>query len=294
MRQWMSKGREIMLIDKELHEYICDRTWDLTEHWYETLDKSQGGIYSTSDPEKINTLKKQNHAFHVRFCDMFAKERADFLQEFQDWINEIAEDEEHISTPLVSVIGEFLRTQEQYLRLIGDYVAINQERISYDQLNTWNLAVVRTISDIILKFTQQSTDAAQKRLQKQQEIIVEMSAPVILLTQNTGLLPLIGEITSHRAQTIFEKTLKQSSKHNLEKLFVDLSGVPVIDTMVAQQIFHLIKGLKIIGVKTALSGISPVIAQTAVHLGIKFIDIEVYNTLAQALKQNDIEFLEHQ
>jgi rsbT co-antagonist protein RsbR len=75
---------------------------------------------------------------------------------------------------------------------------------------------------------------------------------------------------------------------------VDLSGVPVIDTMVAQQIFHLIKGLKIIGVKTALSGISPVIAQTAVHLGIKFIDIEVYNTLAQALKQNDIEFLEHQ
>lgn len=282
-----------MLIDKELHEYICDRTWDLTEQWYETLDKSQGGVYSSEDPEKIETLKKQNHAFHVRFCDMFAKDHADFLQDFQDWINEIAEDEEHISTPLVSVIGEFLRTQEQYLELVGDYAAQNQGKVNYEQLKTWNLAIVRTISDIILKFTQQSTDAAQKRLQNQQEIIVEMSAPVILLTKNTGLLPLIGEITSHRAQIVFEKTLKQSSKHNLEKLFVDLSGVPVIDTMVAQQIFQLISGLKIIGVQTALSGISPVIAQTAVHLGIKFVDIEVYNTLAQALHQNEIEFMEY-
>lgn len=281
-----------MLINKELHEYICDRTWDLTEQWYQTLDKSQGGIYSSKDPEKIETLKKQNHAFHVRFCDMFFKDEEDFLQDFQEWIQEIAEDEEHLSTPLASVMGEFLRTQEQYLELVGEYAAQNKDKVTFDQLRVWNLAVVRTISDIILKFTKQSTSAAQKRLQEQQQIIVEMSSPVILLTKSTGLLPLIGEITSHRAQIVFEKTLEQSSKHNLEKLFIDLSGVPVIDTMVAQQIFQLISGLKIIGVHTALSGISPVIAQTAVHLGIKFIDIEVYNTLAQALKQNDIEFLE--
>lgn len=281
-----------MLKNEELHEYICEHTWDLTEKWYETLDKSQGGVYSTRNPEKIEVLKKQNHDFHVRFCEMFSKEQDEFLPHFQEWINEIAEDEAHMSTPLASVIGEFMRTQEQYLELIGEYAAKNQEKVPYSHLNAWNLAIVRTINDIILKFTKQSTDAAQKRMQNQQQIIVEMSAPVILLTKNTGLLPLIGEITSHRAQIIFEKTLKQSAKHNLEKLFVDLSGVPIIDTMVAQQIFQLIHGLKIIGVHTALSGISPVIAQTAVHLGIKFIDIEVYNTLAQALKQNDIEFLE--
>lgn len=281
-----------MLINKELHEYICDRTWDLTEQWYQTLDKSQSGVYGSKDPQKIEILKKQNHDFHVRFCDMFYKDEEDFLQDFQEWIQEIAEDEEHLSTPLSSVLGEFLRTQEQYLGLVGEYAAKNKDKVSFEQLNIWNLAVVRTISDIILKFTQQNTNAAQKRLQEQQQIIVEMSSPVILLTKSTGLLPLIGEITSHRAQIVFEKTLEQSSRHNLEKLFIDLSGVPVIDTMVAQQIFQLISGLKIIGVHTALSGISPVIAQTAVHLGIKFIDIEVYNTLAQALKQNDIEFLE--
>ena len=118
-----------------------------------------------------------------------------------------------------------------------------------------------------------------------------MSAPVILLAKKTGMLPLIGEITPHRAEIMFEKALAQSSKHNLEKLFIDLSGVPLIDTMVAQQVFQLIKGLEIIGVQVALSGISPVIAQTAVQLGIKFIDIEVYNTLAQALKQNRVHLV---
>lgn len=65
--------------------------------------------------------------------------------------------------------------------------------------------------------------------------------------------------------------------------------MPIIDTMVAQQIFQLIYGLKIIGVETALSGISPVIAQTAVQLGIQFDGIEVYGTLAQAMNKTPIK-----
>ena len=279
-----------MIKNQALHDYIGERTWDLTEKWYETLDKSKGGVYGTNDHEKIEILKNQNHEFHKRFCSMFLKEENEFYENFHEWIKEIAEDEAHLETPLVAVIEEFFRTQLQYLEIIGDYTAKNLDKVTLEQLNEWNIAIVNTISKVIGEFCSQNTKAAQSRLQQQQQMIVEMSAPVILLTKNAGLLPLIGEVTSHRAAIIFEKTLTQSSKHNLERLFIDLSGVPVIDTMVAQQIFQLISGLEIIGVKAALSGISPVIAQTAVHLGIKFIDIEVYNTLAQALKQNEIHF----
>lgn len=277
-----------MIKNQALHDYFSERTRDLTEKWYQTLDKSKGGVYSTTDPTKIAILKNQNHEFHKRFCSMFLKEENEFHDNFHEWIREIAEDEAHLETPLVSVVEEFFRTQLQYLEIVGNYAAEHASQISLAQLNEWNLAIVNTISRVVIEFSSQNTKAAQDRLNQQQQMIVEMSAPVILLTKNSGLLPLIGEITSHRASIIFEKTLAQSSDHNLERLFIDLSGVPVIDTMVAQQIFQVISGLEIIGVKTALSGISPVIAQTAVHLGIKFIDIEVYNTLAQALKQNDI------
>jgi rsbT co-antagonist protein RsbR len=281
-----------MLENQKLHEYLCERTWDLTEQWYETLDKNKGGVYSSTDLEQINILKRQNHDFHVRFCSMFSKGQEDFSEDFQEWIEEIATDDAHLSTPIVVVIEEFFRTQQQYLEIIAEYVSRHEEEVSFDQLNRWNLAVVQAISKVILEFTAQNTRVAQERLHAQQQMIVEMSAPVILLTPSSGFLPLVGEITTHRAQTIFEKTLKQCAKHNLEKLVIDLSGVPIIDTMVAQQVFQLINGLKIIGVKAALSGISPVIAQTAVHLGIKFTDIEVYNSLAQALKQNGVQLVQ--
>jgi len=278
-----------MLKDQDLYEHLSGRTLKMTEDWYSSLNKSKAGVYGTTDPDKIALLKKQNHEFHLRFCTMFEKENKDFVTNFQGWIESIVKDEAHLDTPIVDVIGEFFRTQEQYLNELGKYALENKEQVSHEKLMEWTQAVVQIISKVIVEFTDQNSKAAEKRMNSQQQMIVEMSAPVILLAKKIGMLPLVGEITPHRAEIIFEKALAQSSKHDLDKLFIDLSGVPMIDTMVAQQVFQLIKGLEIIGVQVALSGISPVIAQTAVQLGIKFIDIEVYNTLAHALKQNQID-----
>ncbi|WP_262499773.1 STAS domain-containing protein [Planococcus sp. ANT_H30] len=263
----------------------------MTEDWYHSLDKSKAGVYGSTDPDKIALLKKQNHEFHLLFCTMFKEGKLNFKSDFQHWIDLVATDEAHLDTPIVEVIGEFFRTQQQYLDEIERFALNHKEQVSLEKLMEWTKTIVKVISEVSLKFTDKNSMAAERRMNSQQQMIVEMSAPVILLANKIGMLPLVGEITPHRADIIFEKTLAQSSKHDLEKLFIDLSGVPMIDTMVAQQVFQLIKGLEIIGVKVALSGISPVIAQTAVQLGIKFIDIEVYNTLAQALKQNKVDSL---
>lgn len=280
-----------MLKDQDLFEYLSTRTWKMTEAWYSSLEKNKTGVYGTTDSDRIALLKEQNHEFHLRFCAMFREGNDDFMSDFQDWIETIAKDEAHLDTPIVDVIREFFRTQQQYLDEIRAYALDHKEEISHETLIGWTEAVVKNISKVIVEFTDKNSKAAEKRLNSQQQMIVEMSAPVILLAKKTGMLPLVGEITPHRAEIMFEKALEQSSKHNLEKLFIDLSGVPLIDTMVAQQVFQLIKGLEIIGVQVALSGISPVIAQTAVQLGIKFIDIEVYSTLAQALKQNRVHLV---
>ncbi|MFP3340442.1 STAS domain-containing protein, partial [Micrococcus sp. SIMBA_131] len=69
----------------------------------------------------------------------------------------------------------------------------------------------------------------------------------------------------------------------VDHLFIDLSGVYLVDTRVAQQIFQLITGLKLIGVTATLSGIRPEIAQTAVQLGIDFGEILITSNLAQAI-----------
>ncbi|WP_033543668.1 STAS domain-containing protein [Planococcus sp. CAU13] len=272
------------MISEMLHKFLCEKTDFLTEQWYERLDKNKNGIYGSQNPEIIEQLKEQNNEFHVRFCTIFEKSDEETLKEFQDWIYKIAKDEGHLNTPLSDILEEFFVTEKQYLELIKEFAETHQDSISLAEFSEISYKITSTINDIVLEFSRQNTLASEQRLNAQQELITEMSAPVIRLGETIGLLPLIGEINTHRAQVIFEKALEQSAENKIETLFIDLSGVPIIDTMVAHQIFQLIKGLKLIGVSTALSGISPNIAQTSVQLGLDFSDIKVYNTLTQAIE----------
>lgn len=282
-------NEQLTLKNDKLHEFLCERNKEMTEEWYESLDKNAGGVYASSNPEVIEKLKKQNYEFHELFCLMFTRDDIGCVKEFEDWIDRVAKDEAHLATPLEAVLKEFFRTQQQYLQYIEEFASTHEESLSAAQVNEWNKAVVNTINNIILEFTIQNTKAAETRLNAQQEMIVEMSAPVILLTKEIGLLPLVGEINTYRAQIVFEKVLQQCYENSIERLFIDLSGVPIIDTMVAHQIFQLIEGLKIIGVKTAIAGISPDIAQTAIQLGINFGEIEVYSKIAHAMKFNNLQ-----
>jgi rsbT co-antagonist protein RsbR len=93
----------------------------------------------------------------------------------------------------------------------------------------------------------------------------------------------VGDIDSRRAKLMLENTLNQCANHGVNFLVIDLSGVPMIDTMVAQQIFQLIKGLRLMGVAATLSGVRAEIAQTAVQLGLEFNGVSTYSTLRQAL-----------
>ncbi len=79
-------------------------------------------------------------------------------------------------------------------------------------------------------------------------MILELSSPIITLSKSTALLPLVGDIDTERAKFILENTLQACAKRRVEHLLIDLSGVVVVDTMVAHQIFKLIEALNLIGV----------------------------------------------
>ncbi|MBM7691450.1 anti-anti-sigma regulatory factor [Peribacillus deserti] len=113
---------------------------------------------------------------------------------------------------------------------------------------------------------------------------MELSVPVIPLTKGVGVLPLIRKIDIDRAQLLMEQSLKHAVQLKLTYLIFDLSGVPLVDTMAAQQIFHVIQSLQLIGVKTILTGIRPEIARTMVSLGTNKEEILVKASLEQALK----------
>ncbi|MFS0785175.1 STAS domain-containing protein [Shouchella sp. 1P09AA] len=269
-----------------LYKYLKANTWNLTEQWYTDLDKSKEGVYSSNDPVKIERLKKQNHAFHELFCELFREDyKAQQNEAFEKWILSIAKDQAHLATPIPEIIEEFLNVQDQYLTLIRTYIAENRESVTFAQYDHWHNILLKGFKEIVIAFSRSNMEQSDEQLRAQQAMITELSSPIIKLRRNIALLPLVGEIDTHRAQVIFTQTLEQCVSTDIHSLLIDLSGVPVVDTMVANQLFSLIDGLKLVGTKASLSGVRPEIAQTSVTLGIDFATTKIYSTIERALDE---------
>ncbi|SNZ05167.1 rsbT co-antagonist protein RsbR [Terribacillus aidingensis] len=270
--------------NKDLYVFLEQKAKELTEKWYEQLDKSSSsGVYAATDPETIHYLKQQNYDFHLHFFRIFIEDKETFEKSFQEWIMDTARDENHLNTPIHEIIREFMVTRGQHLDLIREFYKLHTDTIAHDTFELWNRVIIKAFDDVILKFTEETYYYSNQKLQAQQEMINELSSPVILLNDTTALLPLVGDIDTNRAKLILENSLRECTEMDVDLLFIDLSGVIIIDTMVAQQIFYLVDALKLIGVETVISGMRPEIAQTAVQLGVSF-NAKTTATLTQAIR----------
>jgi rsbT co-antagonist protein RsbR len=271
--------------NQELYNFLRENSRNLTEEWHQNIDKENtAGVYASSDPDVVSALKEQNHEFHLHFIELFKKEEGEFFQDFKPWIEKIASDGEHVKTPIQFVIKEFKNVRNQYFDYIRRFAQLHPE-IARKEVDFWYDTILKEMDEVILRFIEATYKYSQGVLKAQQETINELSAPVISLTNHQGLLPLIGDIDTSRAKMILENTLHQCTQRGIQHLFVDLSGVAMIDTMVAHQMFQLLNALKLIGVNATLSGMRPEIAQTAVQLGISFKKIDIKTNLAQAIDQ---------
>lgn len=278
--------------NQELHTFLLSKARQLTEDWYNSLDKNTtNGVYSSSDPKVIETLKNQNFEFHGILCNVFAEDKETFNQKIDEWVLTIAEDKEHLETPNQYILREFMRVRHQYLEFLKEYAETHMEENIFEQFSRWNQVIIEAFDRVMLRFVELRTEVVEQQIQSQQEVINELSSPVISLNVHTALLPLVGNIDPTRAELILENALEQCVHKEVSQLFIDLSGVVLIDTMVAHQIFQLIDALQLIGVKPILSGLRPEIAQTAVQLGLNFDNLTITSTLSQALtiKNNEVE-----
>ncbi|MED4126521.1 STAS domain-containing protein [Shouchella miscanthi] len=251
------------------------------------MDKDKNGICSSRSDVKASILKSQNQQFHEIFIEIFNLEGEYTEESFHYWIDNITSDQPHLETPLYEIIEEFLSNQQIYLNHIKKYFEQHGQELSYKEYSSYVEIVTDTFTSIIVKFSKKNHMKSKQLIQAQSELITELSSPIITLNDNISLLPLVGEIDTHRAQVVFTNTIEICSSQNVECLLIDLSGVPILDTMVANELFQLIKGLRLIGTRTSLCGVKPGIAQTAVHLGIDFEGYKVYSSIAKALAKLD-------
>jgi len=143
---------------------------------------------------------------------------------------------------------------------------------------------VSTLADRMAQHTattwQQSREAIIRR---QQEELLELSTPVVKLWDGVLAVPMIGALDSARTQLVMESLLQRIVETGSELAIMDITGVPTVDTLVAQHLLKTVTAIRLMGADCIISGVRPQIAQTIVHLGIDLQGITTKASLADAL-----------
>ena len=120
-------------------------------------------------------------------------------------------------------------------------------------------------------------------IRRQQEELLELSTPVVKLWEGVLALPMIGTLDSARTQVVMETLLQKIVETGSGIAIIDITGVPTVDTLVAQHLLKTVTAIRLMGADCIISGISPQIAQTIVHLGVDLQSVMTKASLADAL-----------
>ncbi len=143
-----------------------------------------------------------------------------------------------------------------------------------------------TATEMLDRLGLYTTESYQKSreevIARQQQEMLELSTPVVKLWDGILALPLIGTLDSARTQIVMESLLQQIVDSGSELAIIDITGVPTVDTLVAQHLIKTVTAARLMGAECIISGIRPQIAQTIVHLGVDLGGISTKASLADA------------
>ena len=159
-----------------------------------------------------------------------------------------------------------------------------QQRVGHDGKRLaeilWELNII--LEKLGLYTTEVYQQSREGVIYRQQQELMELSTPVVQLWDEVLALPLIGTLDSARTQVVMENLLQRVVETGARIAIIDITGVPTVDTLVAQHLMKTVAATRLMGADCIISGIRPQIAQTIVHLGVNLNDIITKATLADA------------
>ncbi|WP_377889836.1 STAS domain-containing protein [Alkalihalobacillus sp. R86527] len=262
------------------------------EHLEEISDKWVGRLHNlVSEHEATDTAVINDSQLKTEieaFCSDFVRQMI-FLEsnhrDVMQWASRIVEIFEHHTFSLQQSVASLTYLRQILWDIMVDFSREKNENIEAAQLAEWGSYMNRSFDLLLHKVTVYTNQLNEEKMKAQETRISELSVPIIPLSKNVGVLPLIGTIDTYRASLIQRRGVEKSAELKLSHLVVDLSGVPIMDTMVANEIFQLMKILELSGIETVVTGIRPEIAQTTVNLGIDFENVKTFAHLHQAIHE---------
>ncbi|HET7272468.1 MAG TPA: STAS domain-containing protein, partial [Rubrobacter sp.] len=165
------------------------------------------------------------------------------------------------------------------------FVRLRQElQENTDMLLEENWAATVLLDKLGLFTTEVYQQNREAVIARQQQELLELSTPVVKLWEGILALPLIGTLDSARTQVIMESLLQQIVESEATIAIIDITGVPTVDTLVAQHLLKTVAAARLMGADCIISGIRPQIAQTIVQLGVELNEVTTKASMAAALR----------
>ncbi|HHO53259.1 MAG TPA: STAS domain-containing protein [Deltaproteobacteria bacterium] len=251
---------------------FAERTMsDIIDRFYEHLLSQPETRDYLDDPALVERLKRKQAAY---FLGMFRGEID--LAYVQGRMKVGA-----VHAKLAVATQWYVGACTHYLQLIHEH--LHRERASDEERRASFEAIERIMHfDVSLAIDAYIARHHESRL-RHQEAIRELSTPVIRVHDRVLLLPLVGTIDSARAQRVMESVLVRIGEEHARVLLLDIAGVTVVDTQVADYLLKTTSAVRLLGAKTILTGISPQVARTVVELGVDLTSLYTRNTLSDGL-----------
>lgn len=260
-------------MNKAIEQYIQTNREEILTKWIESMkEKSDERVLKVvSDQVFVGTSRE--------FIDLIVSNLQDSDEKYSEKLVEFAEKVVRLAWPLTFVtdgLREFARIAFEGMNASGNVNEENRMEIIYD-FDNWISPMTNEIVNVYSSTWERTVSLQKIALQ-------ELSAPLIPVFDGISVMPLVGTIDTERAKQIMESLLNGVVRNRSEVVLIDITGVPVVDTMVAHHIIQAADAVRLVGAKCMLVGIRPEIAQTIVNLGINLNQITTKNTLKKGIE----------
>jgi len=259
---------------------LSDHESTILAAWSENLSESGAGHDQRIEPLQLQRQTKEFLALLGMAAD--GAERVDLSQpqwaDTRRFLEELSRsralqgfDSQHTASFIFSLKKPLFQVLQ---RLYADDAQALGEQ-------TW--AVTELLDTLGLYTVRVFQKSREDIIARQQEELLELSTPVVKLWDGVLALPMIGTLDSQRTQVVMESLLQRIVETGSEIAIIDITGVPTVDTLVAQHLLKTITAIRLMGADAIVSGVRPQIAQTIVHLGLDLQGVVTKASLADAL-----------
>ncbi len=252
-------------LDPEMSEYI-----DLFYQWM--VEQPEFALFF-NDPNRLQRVKQMQQGYWQTF---FA---ADVDERYVRYRHEVGAVHARVGLGLPA----YFAAMDMSLTLLGDLMA--KRAPSQEAFLQVLRAVTRLVHIDTAIVVEAYSRIVNEKIGDQARSILEMSTPVTSLWEDILMLPVVGIVDSRRAHDIMRSVLTRIAETRAQVFIMDISGVSVMDTAVANHLVKVTKATRLMGCECLLSGLSPAIAQTIVELGIDVGSVQTRATLRDALEE---------